>query len=169
MTEKTGALDVLTVLNQYFSCVVSAVQNHGGEVLKFIGDAVLAIFPVGDDAHDACERAIVAAREAFAALDAANAAREAHGEDPLRFGLALHLGRVFYGNIGTRTRLDFTVIGPTVNEAARIESMCQSLGQRFLTSESFSQASSCADLKSVGRHDLKGVASAQELFTIDSV
>jgi len=169
MTEKSSEVDVLSTLNQYFACVVTAVQSHGGEVLKFIGDAVLAIFPVGEDETGACHRAMAAAREAFHALDAANVVRQQAEQETIRFGLALHLGHVSYGNIGTRTRLDFTVIGPTVNEAARIEGLCSGLGRRLLVSESFAIAAKSAELESVGRHALKGVATDRELFTIPSL
>ena len=169
LSEKNAPGDVLVALNQYFSCVVTSVQEHGGEILKFIGDAVLAIFPVADDERGACQRALLAARQAFAALDITNQSRQEQGQELLQFGLALNLGRAFYGNIGTPTRLDFTVIGPTVNEAARIESLCSSLGHRLLVSKSFADSVENADLVSVGRHSLKGVADARELFTIESL
>jgi len=169
MTENSATADVLATLNAYFSCIVRAVQGHGGEVLKFIGDAVLAIFPVGLDSQDACRRAMRAAREAFTALDADNVRRAQVGSDPLLFGLGLHLGRVSYGNIGADTRLDFTVIGPAVNETARIESLCSPLGRRFLTSKDFSDSAKNDDLVSIGRHALKGVSAEKEIYTIESM
>src|SRR6185503_13812250 len=122
--------EFLRVLNEFFECVLGPVMERGGEVLRFIGDAALAIFPVGTDAGEACRRAAEAARDAVARMESANAARQR----PLRFGIALHLGDVLYGNIGTPSRLEFTVIGAAANEAARIESLCKTLDAPLLVS-----------------------------------
>ncbi len=160
--------DYLVALNQYFDCVAGAVPENGGEVLKFIGDAVLAIFPIENpsDPHPAaCANALSAVRQAYKQIDAVNRERRARGEPSLEFGTGLHRGNITYGNIGTEMRLDFTVIGPAVNEAARIEDLCKALGVPVLTSSAF--AGGVADaLKSLGMHELRGVQTKQEIFTL---
>ena len=110
------------------------VEDHGGEILKFIGDAMLAIFPIADDLDRdrACRTALASAKKALERLDEANAARIARGDMPMELGLALHTGPVMYGNIGAPERLDFTVIGPAVNLTARIGGLCRPLGRRLL-------------------------------------
>jgi len=154
----------LRLLNRYFDCLAGAVIGKGGEVLRFIGDAVLAIFPItGGDARDACGRAIEAARLACERVEEANRAQP--GEQPIRFGIGLHLGEVTYGNIGVRERLEFTVIGASANEAARVESMCKTLAKNVVLSSSFAAAYD-GQLASLGRHELKDVEGSQELFTL---
>ncbi len=121
--------DYLSLLNRYFDSVAGAVLDHGGEVLKFIGDSVLAIFAIDDPGQkepEACIRALAAAGEASRLFAAVNEERAADGAQPLEFGIGLHRGDLTYGNIGTTKRLDFTVIGSAVNEAARIESLSNS-------------------------------------------
>src|SRR5215208_5488816 len=108
--------------------------TQGGEVLKFIGDAMLAIFPIGADAARTCAAALNAAERAQSALADENRRRASVGRPRIDYGLALHVGDVMYGNIGSDTRLDFTVIGPAVNLTARIESMCRQLGRQLLLS-----------------------------------
>jgi adenylate cyclase len=158
---------VIGLLNDYFGCMAGPVQARGGEVLKFIGDAMLAIFPIRDDLDRdrACHTALSAAIAALEALDALNAERSTQQKPPLRIGLALHTGSVMYGNIGAPNRLDFTVIGPAVNLVTRIESLCKPLGYRLLASARF--ASPCgSQLVSIGRHALKGIAEPQQIFTL---
>ncbi len=156
--------EIISVLNRVFDCQVPAVERHGGEVLKFMGDGMLAIFPVGG-AGDArtpaavCTEALAATADAFAALDALTGERAATGAPPLLFGIALHLGDVAYGNIGGAARLDFTCIGPAVNLASRIEGLTGRLGKRLLVSDDFARASA-APLRPVGTFELKGVAGA---------
>jgi adenylate cyclase len=150
----------LGLLNEFFECVLGPVSERQGEILRFIGDAALAIFPVGADAGEACRRAAEAAKEAMKRMQAANAARER----PLRFGIALHLGDVLYGNIGTPTRLEFTVIGAAANEAARIESLCKVLDAPLLVSGPV--ARHLAGCRSLGRHPLRGVGEPVELFSV---
>ncbi len=159
--------DYLATLNHYFDCTAGAVIEAGGEVLKFIGDAVLAIFPIDDSADptpEACGQALSAAREARRRIEAINQERSQRGETPLAFGIGLHRGNLTYGNIGTEGRLDFTVIGPAVNEAARIEAQCKALGQTVVISGAFADSVPSA-LTSLGRHALRGVRAEQELFT----
>lgn len=158
--------DVVAVLDVVFDAVAGAIVDGGGEVLKFIGDAVLAVF-VDDDDRAACARAVAAADEALRRLDAVNAARAAAGAAPVGVGLGVHVGDVFYGNIGSRTRLDFTVIGSAVNETARVESMCRPCGAPLLLSDAFvARLGGGVDVVSVGTHALKGVARPVELFTL---
>jgi adenylate cyclase len=158
---------LIDLLNCYFGPMCDAVASEGGEILKFIGDAMLAIFPIGQDtANDTaktCQAALIAAERAQAALMEENERRGKAGLPRIEYGLALHLGDVMYGNIGSDTRLDFTVIGPAVNLTARIESMCRELGRQLLLSSAFVKAGGIA-AKSVGTFALKGVGADQEIF-----
>src|SRR5271166_3690740 len=133
--------ELIGMLDHYFGPMCDAVETNGGEVLKFIGDSVLAIFPVEPDAASACRRALEAARTAKATIEADNQRRVASGAPLIHYGLALHVGDVMYGNIGGSTRLDFTVIGPAVNLTARIESMCKTLDRSPLLSAEFARLS----------------------------
>lgn len=163
---ETLARDALiALLNDYFGAMTGAVEDEGGEVLKFIGDAMLAIFPIKAyaDAHMACTRALSAAAQARAAMAEINAERDRAGQPTIAFGIALHLGDVMYGNIGGESRLDFTVIGPAVNLAARIEGLCGQLGRTLLLSDDFVRASgSPAD--AVGAYMLKGIGASQTVY-----
>jgi adenylate cyclase len=159
---------VLELLNRYADCLVSTIGAHGGEVLKFIGDGILAMFPLGED-HP-CGRALDAAEAALRNIDELNGRRRGEGLPWTDVHLALHVGEVLYGNIGSRERLDFTVVGPAVNEVARIEAMCRSLDQRVVTSSAFAAAAAGdarSRLVSLGRYALRGVRRPEELFTID--
>ena len=157
---------LVNLLNRYFDCQVPAIVQYGGEVLKFIGDGLLAIFPLVNgtaDAHEVCDRALAAAREAQVNIDAIEApigTGPAHG---VRFGLALHLGEVLYGNIGSGNRLDFTCIGPAVNLAARLEKLAASLGRTIILSAEFAQHSR-VDLELLGEFAVAGFAAAQRTF-----
>ena len=127
---------IIPLLNDYADAIVTAIHQHSGDVLKLIGDGVLAIFPAQDRAR-ACAEALEAAREAREAVAALNARRAAEGLPVTDMYLGLHLGVVFYGNIGSKERLDFTVVGPAVNEVARIAAMCRSVDQPILISSAF--------------------------------
>ena len=143
LAESLSREDYLAALNQYFDCMAGAVIDHDGEVLKFIGDAVLAIFPIDDLANPypkACTSALDASRDAQQRIDDVNRERAERGEPPLAYGIGLHRGDLTYGNIGTTKRLDFTVIGSAVNEAARIEDMCKTLDIPVLISEAFARS-----------------------------
>ena len=131
--------DVIALLNDYFDTMAKPVEEHGGEILKFIGDAMLAIFPL--DKADACERALRRRSRRADGMAALNGRRIERGQRALGFGLALHVGDVMYGNIGSRTRLDFTVIGPAVNVAARLESLTKELRRARCWSRARSPAS----------------------------
>ncbi len=162
----TSALPaVLDALNTYFTCVGDTIIEHGGEILKFIGDAVLAVFPLESDARAACGRALNSAEQALQRMEAANARRVSDGLDELAFGVVLHRGDVMYGNIGATERLDFTVIGKAVNEASRVESLCKPLGTPLLFTEAFASVAQDARAVSLGRHELRGVKDAPEIFT----
>jgi class 3 adenylate cyclase len=138
-------------------------DDAGGEILKFIGDAMLAIFPIDVDAEATCVCALAAATEARAAMTRINAERSAAGQPTIDFGIALHLGDVMYGNIGGESRLDFTVIGPAVNLATRIQGLCGELRRPLLVSEAF--ARSCGSpVDAVGEFSLKGFGATQPVF-----
>jgi adenylate cyclase len=159
--------EVIPLLNDYSDVIVSAIHEHDGDVLKLIGDGTLAIFTADDRAH-ACTAALsaaIAAREGIAVL---NKRRQANGKPITDMYLGLHVGKVFYGNVGSRERLDFTVIGPAVNEASRIAAMCRSVDQPVLTSAAFAKVCDTKhSLVSVGRYALRGISHPQELFTLD--
>ncbi len=136
----------LDTVNAYFDCTATAVVDHGGEVLKFIGDGVLAIFPFDDETRPRarmCAAALASAREALARADHTNLARADAGLPPLRFGIALHRGSVLYGNVGTARRLDFTATGPAVGLASRIETLTRELDVPLIATADF--AADCAD------------------------
>ena len=159
---------VIPLLNDYADVVVSAIHAQGGDVLKLIGDGILAIFAAADRARAGAATlgAAAAARSAVAAL---NARRARDGLPVTDMYLGLHVGEVFYGNVGSIERLDFTVVGPAVNEASRIAAMCRSVEQPMLVSEAFAKVDGMrARLVSVGRYALRGVAQPQELFTLDA-
>jgi class 3 adenylate cyclase/uncharacterized protein (DUF427 family) len=158
--------DYLSLLNSYFDSVAGAVIDHGGEVLKFIGDSVLAIFAIDDPDRkepEACARALAAANAASRQFAAVNEQRAADGAPALNFGIGLHRGDLTYGNVGTAKRLDFTVIGSAVNEASRIESLTKTLHRQILISAAF-RDSVPDTLVSLGHHSLRGVTGAREIF-----
>ncbi len=171
MADVLAADAYLGVLNTYFECTAGAVLANGGKVLRFIGDAVLAIFPIrggGTSAQGACENALAAAREAQKRLAEVNRQRAEVGSEALAFGLGLHVGDVLYGNIGVPERLEFSVTGPAANEAARIEDLTKSLGHRVVASADFARFLT-AEWRSLGRHELRGVGDAVEVFTLDDL
>lgn len=159
LNRRLSAQDALACANTYFELVADAIERNGGEILKFMGDGVLAIFPAeaAANAQRACENALVAAHDALGAP-------KIHAEEMcLSFGIGLHFGEVFYGNIGSPTRLDFTVLGQAVNLTARIEGLCRKLDQTLLTSSHF------ADLiaepaRLVGQERLKGFQEPVDIF-----
>jgi adenylate cyclase len=167
LAERLPAAEVIELLDDFFTCMAEPVHRRGGEVLKFIGDAMLAIFPMADDLDRdrACLTALAAAREALAGFDQLNNQRCEVGRPALDVKVALHAGTVVFGNIGAPTRLDFTAIGPAVNMVTRLEGLAGRLGLRLLASERF--ASPCdSEMVSIGYHPLRGIAVQQELFTV---
>jgi adenylate cyclase len=155
--------DVIDLLNSYFDAMSEPIARHGGEILKFIGDGLLAIFSL--DRPSACAnllRAVAEARQAMAALNKSNG--EA-GRAPLNYGIGVHVGDVMYGNIGSLTRLDFTVIGPAVNMASRLEALTKQLGRNVLLSRAFADlVQSDFDLERVGEYPVRGFSDPIELF-----
>ena len=156
---------VVEALDAWFDRIAGAVHAFGGEVLKFIGDGVLAIFPVGDRPAAACDAALNAVAAARAGMAHLDQARAAQGLPPLPFGLALHLGDMLWGNIGTADRLDFTAIGPAVNLVGRLEGLCRPLGQSVLVSGAVA-AETTAKLTFLGEHELRGIAAPCAVFTV---
>jgi adenylate cyclase len=159
--------EFLDMLNVYFDCMAGTVLEHGGQVLRFIGDAALAIFPIGTEvsSDDARQRALRAAGDAWQRMDAINAQRRVDGKRELGFGIALHQGQVTYGNIGTANRLEFTVIGDAANRAARIESMCKQLGKPVLVSGDVARAAP-ERFEDLGEFPLRGVSEPIRLFAL---
>lgn len=159
----------LTTLNQYFDCTAGAVLDHGGEVLKFIGDGVLAIFPIDSESRPAeamCAAALQTARESFARADLHDHDCKENGVPPMSFGIALHVGQVLYGNVGTEKRLDFTATGPAVGLVSRCESLTRSLGEPLLTTQTF--ADLCAEPgRSLGQHRIRGFQDDIDLVAYD--
>ncbi|BDA82614.1 adenylate cyclase [Aureimonas sp. SA4125] len=161
--------EIIPLLNDYADAAISAVHAAGGDVMKLIGDGVLAIFKAEDPA-EACRSALRAEADLRGRVAALNARRTAEGRPVTTVTLGLHIGPVSYGNIGSDDRLDFTVVGPAVNEVSRISSMCRSVDRGILVSSDFRAATPAPEsenLVSVGRYALRGVGRAQELFTLD--
>jgi len=154
--------EVIATLNAWFECVADPVETGQGEILKFIGDGLLAIFPGDGDRAAACRRALAAAREVVANVAQLNGTLAR----PIAFGLSLHVGEVAFGNIGSRKRLDFTVIRPAVNHTARLQELTKSLQRTVLASGAFA-ACAGSGLKPLGRHALRDVATAENIYTIE--
>jgi adenylate cyclase len=153
---------LIDLLNRYFDCQVPVILDHGAEVLKFMGDGLLAIFTIAGDEAEVCKRALAAARQAQT-----NIAELSRSVMPgLRFGLALHIGDVLYGNIGSGNRLDFTCIGPAVNFAQRIEKLAGELGRGILASGEFARHSP-KDFTALGEFTLPGFSAPQEVFGLE--
>ncbi len=159
--------EIIPLLNQYADAIISAIHEHGCDVLKLMGDVVLAIFTAADRGR-ACEAALSAAEDAPRRVAEVNGLRTASGLPTTELYLGLHIGEVFYGNIGSKERLDFTIVGPAVNEVSRIASMCRSVDQPLLVSSAFAAALGASKnrLVSVGRYALRGVSRPQDLFTV---
>jgi adenylate cyclase len=167
ISESASPDQILPLLNDYADAVISAIHDAGGDVLKLVGDGTLAIFNA-DDASAACRSALQAETDLRQRLALLNERRTADGQPVTSIYLGLHIGDVFYGNIGSRNRLDFTVIGPAVNEVNRIASMCRSVDRHLLISSDFVRALPLSErdtLVSVGRYALRGSQRPQELFT----
>jgi len=163
---------VVDLLNDVFEILTAALRPRGGQVLKFIGDGMLATFSFEEaERAETCRRALDAAIEAMQRLDSLNAARVGAGVPVASVDLALHIGEVLYGNVGASDRLDFTIIGPAVNEAARIEALCEPLGRSVLISPEFAAAAEGSGwrLEPLGLHTLRGVREPKEIFAVDLV
>jgi adenylate cyclase len=169
LADGAAGLEVIELLDEVFETLTAPLRSRGGQVLKFMGDGMLAIFPLlGETQAETCRNAIDAAREAMHALDRVNGARAEASKPVAEVDLALHIGEVLYGNVGAADRLDFTVIGPAVNEAARIETLCEPLGRKVLVSAEFAAAAgSCNGLQPLGDHRLRGVREPRAIYGLD--
>ncbi|MDJ0945256.1 MAG: adenylate/guanylate cyclase domain-containing protein [Kiloniellales bacterium] len=167
MSERLPRDELIALLNGYFEQMAVPIEAHGGEILKFIGDAILAIFPITDglSPEKACCAAIDAGLEALQGLERLNEARREEGKVPLRCGIALHKGDVMYGNIGAPARLDFTVIGPAVNLVTRIEDKARDLDPPIVFSHKVAERCGRPH-RSLGRHAFKGIDGDREVFTL---
>jgi adenylate cyclase len=169
LADATPGEVVIELLDEVFEALTASLRPRGGEVLKFLGDGMLAIFPFeGATREQVCRRALDAAAEAMRAIDRLNAARRDAGKPTAAVDLALHLGEVLYGNVGAVDRLDFTVIGPAVNEAARIEALCEPLGRKVLVSAELAAAiGDRCRLVPLGHHELRGVRELREIYGLE--
>ena len=168
LSTQLSADGLIEVLNHYFGSLGPSVRSNQGEILKFIGDAMLAIFPIQEgetDTSAACARALVAAQEALESLASWSDQRVSEGLPAIKCGIALHVGEVVYGNIGTPGRLDFTVIGEAVNRVARVESLCGPLKLNLVATTDFVAGAKC-EAQSVGKHVFKGIAEPVEVFNL---
>lgn len=164
LADRVAPRELIALLNRYFDCQVPAIEARDGEVLKFMGDGLLAIFPIADGGPGyGCATALAAAREARANILALRRELTAERSPELPFSLALHIGEVLYGNVGGGRRLDFTVIGPAVNLTARLERLARDLGRSVIASAEF--ADMCGEtLAPLGSYALRGIAAAQLVF-----
>ncbi len=169
IADTTPGAEVIELLDEIFETLTASLRSRGGQVLKFLGDGMLAIFPFDDvTREETCRRALDGAADAMRAVDRLSAARRRAGKPAAAVDLALHLGEVLYGNVGAIDRLDFTVIGPAVNEVARIETLCEPLGRKVLISAAL--AAAVADsprLEPLGTHALRGVRDPREIYALD--
>ena len=165
LSDRLPAEAVVDILNQYFDCQVAAIRNHGGEVLKYMGDGLLAVFPIDEyvgDAQQVCSHVLEAARESRASvLDMEYAIGETN--EKFRFGVALHVGPILYGNIGGGNRLDFTCIGPAVNLAARLEKIASRLHRIIVASEGFAGICS-GEWRDLGEFPIAGFSRAERVY-----
>jgi len=155
--------DVIQLLNDYFDAMSDPIERHGGEILKFMGDGLLAIFPLSKPS--ACEDLLTAIREGPEAMAKVNEQHQRLGRDPLRYGVGVHVGDVMYGNIGSRRRLDFTVIGPAVNVASRLETLTKEVRRPVLLSRAFVEMATCTEeMDNLGTFPLRGLGEPVEVF-----
>lgn len=157
--------DVIDLLNDYFDAMSEPIAKHGGEILKFIGDGLLAIFPLSKP--DACINLLHAVTEARQAMAALNERNNGSGRAPMNYGIGVHVGDVMYGNIGSSSRLDFTVIGPAVNMASRLESLTKQIGRNVVLSRDFAElVQPKFELERVGKYEVRGFSDPIELFAL---
>ena len=169
IADTTPGIIVIELINAIFETLTASLRQRGGQVLKFLGDGMLAIFPVVDATrNETCVQAIDAAAEAMEGVDRLNVERQKAGKPVGKVDLALHLGEVLYGNVGAVDRLDFTVIGPAVNEVSRIETLCEPLGRKVLISAELASAvGDSRPLEPLGYHTLRGVREPRKIFALD--
>ncbi len=162
LTADMEAEEATRLLNDYYDCIVPAIEKNGGEVLKFMGDGILAIFRATDDEKLTCTKAAIAAREALSEVSGFD------GEHSFDVGIALHFGDVAFGNVGSGTRLDYTIIGRDVNLASRVASLCGTLDEKLLVSKAFCQRVEREETRPLGRYRLKGLNDEEEIFVIST-
>ena len=167
-TETLPAHQIMELLNEYFEFVSAAVTSRGGEILRFIGDAMLIVFPIDEKVtiKAACSAALESARDAQQNLAAINHRRRRHLQPEIKFGVGLNVGEVIYGNVGAPDRLDFTVMGPAVNCTARLETLTKTIGENILVSKDFSDQVNCP-MHYFGEHKMKGISELQMVFAPD--
>ena len=168
LSDSTARDEMIETLNDFFQCLADAVEEAGGEILKFIGDAMLAIFPLSRQANvanDECEVALAAAEQAICNVAELNKKRAEAGKPPLSHGIALHVGDVMFGNIGAEKRLDFTVIGPAVNTVERLEKLSSELNRSFVFSNDFANHIN-REIEDLGNHTLRGIEEPVKVFTL---
>lgn len=164
LADRLPGQELIRLLDDYFEAVAGAVHGAGGEILKFVGDGVLAIFgPEGRAEREAAAAAFAAATDIVRRIDIANENRDIVGQELIRFGVGLHVGEVYYGNVGAIDRLDYTAIGPAVNLVCRLEGLTKTLQRPVLLSQAFAGAAD-APLVSLGRHVMRGLVEPQEVF-----
>src|SRR5262249_12137856 len=165
--ELLPAAQLLDLMNEYFESCAAAAEARGGEILQFIGDAILIVFEIRQRADEqrVCEAALDAAIDAFAAVAVLNHRRRRAGLPQIEFGLGLHLGDVTHANVGSPGRLAFNVVGSAVNRTARIQALTKETGVPLLLSSEFA-AHVRHPLRPLGTFDLRGLAGAQEVFTV---
>jgi adenylate cyclase len=167
LSQHLDGQEYIELLNKYFDCTAGAVLDHGGEVLKFVGDGILAIFPFDGAVRTPeamCTAALSASRDAFARAERDNAARHDQSAPAFNFGVGLHVGQVLYGNVGTRKRLDFTATGPAVGLVSRCEALTRTLNHPLIATADFSK--DCPEAaESIGRHAIHGFETEKDLFT----
>ena len=169
IAETTEGGPVIELLNEIFETLTASLRRCGGQVLKFMGDGMLATFALDDRNYArVCRNALNAAAEAMHAIERLNGERRVAGKPDAAVDLALHIGEVLYGNIGAVDRLDFTVIGPAVNEVARIETLCEPLRRKVLISADLAAAvGDTCRLEPLGRHQLRGVREPVAIFALE--
>ncbi|QND47420.1 adenylate/guanylate cyclase domain-containing protein [Rhizobium lusitanum] len=165
LSEVTEPAAVIAILDAWFDRVTGSVNAFGGEVLKFIGDGALAIFPVTGTPGEACDAALRAVEAVRAGMTHLDGVRQTQGLPPLPFGMALHFGEILWGNIGAADRLDFTAIGPAVNLVSRLEGLCKPLGYNVLISGAVAAETKMA-LMPLGEHELRGIVEPCAVFTL---
>lgn len=164
MTDRAQHGEIVSLLNRWFEVIGAAIATYHGDILKFMGDGLLAVFPLRDSRGATCDRALDAALAALSSTEALNATLAEEGRPPLVFGVGLHWGEVEFGNIGTRDRLDFTVIGPAVNLASRLQELTKVVGTPILASADFATAATRA-LHGLGGRRVRGLSGGVEVFS----
>ncbi len=167
-TEKASSWsenDLLCMMGEYFEMVVAPIQEHGGDVLKFMGDGILAVFNVDDDAAASCRSAVQAAEQALVNLRDYNDAAVEKKKEPIKFVVGIDFGRVTFGNIGSPDRLDFTVVGQAVNVASRVQELCKKLDEKILVTQSVAEHMA-RSMQSAGYHNFRGLPEEIEVFVV---